>query len=131
MWLIMVYVFVGIGGAIGSIFRYLLSFLHTPETVIPYGTLAANLSGSFLLGWFTAKSTIFKKLHPQLALAFSTGLLGSYTTFSTFCLEIVKYIEAGQYLYTLAYLVISLAGGILLAWFGYKSALVKLGGVEG
>lgn len=126
----MAYVFVGLGGAIGSILRYLLSYLHTPESVFPYGTLIVNLSGSFLLGWFTARFTAFKKLNPQLSLAFSTGLLGSFTTFSTFSLEMVKHIEMGRYFFALAYLVISIAGGILLAWLGYRQARVKLGGME-
>ncbi|WP_059170750.1 fluoride efflux transporter CrcB [Bacillus sp. FJAT-27445] len=124
------YLFVGLGGAIGSILRYYLSYLHAPESVMPYGTLLVNLSGSFLLGWFTARFGTFKKLHPHLSAAFSTGLLGSYTTFSTFCLELVKLLETGHYFYTLAYLVISFAGGIVLAWLGYRTAFVKRGGVE-
>ncbi|WP_053366808.1 fluoride efflux transporter CrcB [Bacillus sp. FJAT-27245] len=126
----MIYVFVGIGGAMGSILRYFLTYLHSPESVIPYGTLFVNLTGSYVLGWFTARFIGFKKLNPRLSAAFSTGLLGSYTTFSTFCLELVKLMESGHYFYSFAYLVVSLAGGFLLSWLGYRTAFVKRGGMQ-
>ncbi|WP_409270323.1 fluoride efflux transporter CrcB [Neobacillus sp. SCS-31] len=121
----MAYVFVGIGGAIGSILRYFLTYLHSPDSAMPYGTLFVNLTGSFVLGWFTARFASFKKLHPHLSAAFSTGLIGSYTTFSTFSLEIVNLADAGHYFYSFAYLAVSLAGGILLCWLGYKAAFMK------
>ncbi|WP_316569941.1 fluoride efflux transporter CrcB [Neobacillus sp. YIM B06451] len=126
----MAYVFVGIGGAIGSILRFFLTYLHSSGSAMPYGTLFVNLTGSFVLGWFAARFTSFKRLHPLLSTAFSTGLIGSYTTFSTFCLEIVNLADAGQYFYSFAYLAVSLAGGIFLSWLGYRVGFVKKGDMQ-
>ncbi|RHW42225.1 fluoride efflux transporter CrcB [Neobacillus notoginsengisoli] len=112
------YFYVGIGGAAGSLLRYLLSFLQTPDSLLPYGTLIVNLSGSFFLGYLTSRYKDKIKIPEYLYTAFTTGLIGSYTTFSTFCLEVIKLIESGHAVLSFLYLLISVAGGIVLAWYG-------------
>lgn len=120
----MVYLFIGIGGMIGSILRYLLSHI-IPQIWggdFPWGTLIINLSGSFFLGWITNKLVVLKKLPPQLLTALTTGVIGSYTTFSTFCLETVQLMEAGKYYLSLLYIVLSLMGGLLFVRIGLEIA---------
>ncbi|MED3564296.1 fluoride efflux transporter CrcB [Bacillus xiapuensis] len=116
----MVYLFVGMGGIIGSLLRYALSLLA--EDIwgdrFPIGTLLINLTGAFLLGWFTTRFGDSKRLHPYLITAFSTGVIGSYTTFSTFCLETVRLLEAEDYFKGMIYILLSLFGGLLFVKLG-------------
>ncbi|MBI0575945.1 fluoride efflux transporter CrcB [Neobacillus cucumis] len=116
----MVYLFVGMGGIIGSLLRYGLSLLAVNiwGERFPIGTLLINLTGAFLLGWFTSRFGQSKKLHPYFITAFSTGVVGSYTTFSTFCLETVRLMEAEAYIKGLIYVLFSLFGGLLFVKMG-------------
>lgn len=116
----LVYLFVGMGGIIGSLLRYILSLLAVDflGNGFPIGTILINLSGSFLLGWFSSTYVIPKKMHPYIIAAISTGIIGSFTTFSTFCLETVQLIEADEYMKGFLYLFISLIGGLLFVRMG-------------
>ncbi|MFJ5715240.1 fluoride efflux transporter CrcB [Neobacillus sp. NPDC093127] len=119
----MVYFLVGLGGIAGSLLRYGLSFLavHIWGKDFPIGTLLINLSGAFFLGWITSHFVHAKKLHPNLVTALSTGVIGSYTTFSTFCLETVHLFEENDYLFGFLYIASSLLGGLLFTHLGIQS----------
>lgn len=108
------------GGIIGSLMRYVLSLLAVNiwGERFPIGTLLINLTGAFLLGWFTTRFGHSKKLHPYFITAFSTGVVGSYTTFSTFCLETVRLFEAEDYFKGMIYVLLSLFGGLLFVKMG-------------
>lgn len=116
----MVYLFVGIGGIVGSLLRYILSFLAVQiwGRGFPIGTLLINLTGSFLLGWLTTKYILPKKLHPYLLTALSTGVIGSYTTFSTFCLDSVQLLKSDRYFLGFIYIFMSFIGGLLFVRLG-------------
>ncbi|GHH98356.1 fluoride efflux transporter CrcB [Neobacillus kokaensis] len=118
----MTYLFVGVGGMIGSIIRYILSTTAEEfgSSNFPYGTLLVNLSGAFLLGWITKKFVNLKKIPPQVLTALTTGVIGSYTTFSTFCLETIRLMQEGDYLFALLYILISLFGGLFFVRIGLK-----------
>lgn len=119
----MIYIWIGIGGMIGSLFRYLLSLITAKVwvNVFPLGTLLINLSGAFLLGWFTSKYVYPVKLHLYFRTAFTTGVIGSYTTFSTFCLETVQLWNHGSYLTGFLYLFASLFGGLIFVNLGINT----------
>ncbi len=121
--LCLVYFLVGIGGIAGSLLRYGLSLLavHIWGKDFPIGTLLINLSGAFFLGWITSHFVYAKKLHPNLVTALSTGVIGSYTTFSTFCLETVDLFEKSDYLFGILYIAFSLLGGLLFTHLGIQS----------
>ena len=100
---------VAIGGAVGAVLRWRLAVLNRAR---PIGTLAANLSGCFLLGLVLQVVT-----DPVLAAALATGLLGGLTTFSTFAVELAT----GEPAVSRTYVVVSLLGGIVLVLAGSLS----------
>ena len=108
---------VAIGGAFGAALRYQLGRAMTqwlgPVAVstFPWATLAANAVGSLLMG-FLAGWLAFRGEGEQLRLLLGVGLLGGFTTFSAFSLEMVLLIERGQYTIAGLYAFLSVALGI-------------------
>ncbi|HTA28020.1 MAG TPA: fluoride efflux transporter CrcB [Bacteroidia bacterium] len=105
---------VGIGGAIGSILRYLVSsgiqnkFLSS----FPYGTLCVNISGCFLIGIVYALATR-GNVSPEWRFFLATGICGGYTTFSTFSYESLTLLRDNELFYAGAYI----AGSVVLGIF--------------
>jgi CrcB protein len=88
------------GGAIGSGARYLLSgwLLALAGPGFPYGTLAVNVIGSFLLGLLMEVSLTTESFPPLLRLALGTGVMGGFTTYSTFNYETLRLFQDGAWL---------------------------------
>lgn len=115
--------FVGIGGSIGSVLRYSIYYnmLAINGNWLPFlGTLLANLLGAFALGWFTSRLLLSKKLPDELAAAIGTGLIGSFTTFSTLSVELSSLLQEGQYLLAICYVFIGMIGGLVCAFGGFQ-----------
>ncbi|WP_257535513.1 fluoride efflux transporter CrcB [Mesobacillus foraminis] len=112
---------VGLGGAAGSLLRYSLGVwsLQMFGNQFPYGTLVANLIGSFFLGWLTSRVIEQKCLNPAIASSIGTGLIGSFTTFSTFSIESISLWSSGSLIPAIVYISASAGGGLLLAFTGY------------
>jgi fluoride exporter len=125
-----VYVYIGIGGIIGSLARYGLGVFCNMwwGGGFPIGTLAANLLGSFILGWFTSRIVPLKRVPGQLKTAVSTGVIGSFTTFSTFSVEIVDMLERYNYTVAFFYTGLSVAGGLLFVLAGHQLGAFLLAG---
>lgn len=89
---------VGCGGFFGAISRYLLSawVLRLTGDRFPWGTLAVNVLGCFLIGVLAQMALSREWLTPQWRLVLITGFLGSLTTFSTFGLETLMLLESGD-----------------------------------
>ncbi len=112
-------ILVGIGGFFGAISRLLISeFLNKSSKPIPLGTLTANLSGSFLIGLITGLNS-----NEMIALLFGAGFLGSYTTFSTFKLEMIQIHFKKYQKVFITYLIMTYGLGIILAYLGYMIGL--------
>jgi CrcB protein len=120
---------VAVGGAIGSVLRYQSGRWMThwlgPQmvTAFPWATLAVNAAGSLamglLAGWLARHGSPGQLLGgDQMRLLLGVGLLGGFTTFSAFSLEMVMLIERGQYLFAALYLILSVALGISGLMFG-------------
>lgn len=118
----MMYWYVGIGGVIGSLLRYLVAVFCTSWVVgeFPLGTLTANLLGCFLLGFMTIHFQFQSVLPEHLKTAITTGIIGSFTTFSTFSVEILKLIESEHFTFALTYFLVSSIGGLLLVRLGQQ-----------
>ncbi|MDR7239443.1 fluoride efflux transporter CrcB [Neobacillus drentensis] len=118
----MIYFLVGLGGIAGSLFRYLLSVMSVAiwGKEFPIGTLLINVTGAFLLGFMTNYFVGSNKIHPYLNTALTTGVIGSYTTFSTFCFETVHLFETGKIIFGVFYLFASLLGGLFFVRAGMK-----------
>lgn len=111
------------GGALGAVLRYLVSGLDYRFSygVFPVGTLVVNLSGSLFIGflWGLFEQTAVSS---ALRLCVLIGVLGGYTTFSTFALENFNLIRNGEFNIAFLNILISSAGGVLLVYAGYVMA---------
>lgn len=109
---------VAIGGAIGSLARYTTALFMVQTNDFPFATLAVNLIGSFLLP-FINFSKPFKSLSPTVKVAFSTGFIGSFTTFSTFSVESIHLIQIQAFSTAFIYILITLLGGLTLSGLSF------------
>ncbi|ANI88954.1 hypothetical protein A9P82_06385 [Arachidicoccus ginsenosidimutans] len=112
--------FVGLGGAIGSICRYLaqVGISKIIALTFPLGTFIVNIAGCFIIGllyglatrqaWFTAEWRLF----------LITGICGGFTTFSSYSYESVSLMNQGNYLYFVLYAGCSVILGFLATWCG-------------
>ena len=89
-----------LGGAVGTGARYLLSgwLLRTAGPGFPWGTLAVNVLGSFLLGLIMQVAVATDLLSPTLRLTLTTGVMGGFTTYSTFNYETLQYLQQNDWL---------------------------------
>ena len=109
---------VGLGGAIGSILRYLTTEI-IPQNQIPYGTITVNLLGSMVLGIMCGAIAADAVINQEYILLFGTGLLGAFTTMSAFAMDTVNLSE-DEFSKTFIYVTITIFGSLGLAWTGYK-----------
>ena len=120
---------VAIGGAVGAVLRYQLGramtvWLGGPAmSIFPWATLAVNALGSLLMGmlagWLVRHGAVGSgQGSEQLRLLLGVGLLGGFTTFSAFSLEMVRLIERGQFALAGLYAILSFALGISALLFG-------------
>ncbi|MRX71419.1 fluoride efflux transporter CrcB [Bacillus lacus] len=116
---------VGAGGIAGAVLRYSIAYLlDTHEVIAPLKTLLVNVIGSFLLGYLQGLASVHK-LPRWLVLGFGTGLIGSFTTFSTLSLELVQYALIDELLRALIYLLSSFWLGLLFVYAGYQAGKFK------
>jgi CrcB protein len=112
------FIWVGIGGAAGSIARYAIG-LGAMQQRFPWSTMAINLSGAFLLGllltWGVGKVPV------AVLTPLAVGVLGGFTTFSAFCWEAFTLGRGGRMGWAVTYAAGSVIGGWLLAWAGYSA----------
>ena len=115
------YLLVALFGAAGSVLRYSL-YLITPRFFylnFPVSTVMVNLLGSFFIGVCISlfdKSIITENIRIYIAI----GLLGGFTTFSTFSMDLFNLLNKSLYAEMISYLVLSVFGGLLLFFAGYK-----------
>jgi fluoride exporter len=106
---------VAAGGLLGVMGRYGLTRLTLHGEALLWMTAAINISGSFVLGVLTATSWFSRDVREGLGV----GFLGGFTTFSTFAVQEVLEVDAGEPRRAAAYLAVSIVGGLLAATAGY------------
>lgn len=112
-----------VGASVGALVRWGLGLWLSPGAVIPWGTLAANLSGGYLVGLCVAVFQAMPELDPVWRVALVTGFLGALTTFSSFSAEVVGMLVQQRYLPALATAALHLFGSLLLTVAGMRSAV--------
>ncbi len=108
---------VALGGAGGSVGRYLISKCF--EGAFPWGTLTVNIIGSLFIGFLMGLSSK-DALSPELKLLLVTGFCGGFTTFSTFANESLSMMKVGSVLLMSLYVGVSVVLGILAVYLGTK-----------
>jgi len=116
-----------IGACVGALARWQLGLWLNPTltvagTVLPVGTLAANLLGGYLVGICVAVFHAMPQLDPLWRLLLVTGFLGALTTFSSFSAEVVSMLMQQRYALALMTACVHLLGSLLLTVAGIKSA---------
>lgn len=111
-----------IGACLGALSRWGLGLWLSPGALLPYGTLAANLIGGYLIGVAVAVFQAMPHLDPVWRLAIITGFLGALTTFSSFSAEVVGMLGQQRYLLGFGTAAMHLFGSLLLTLAGIKSA---------
>jgi CrcB protein len=112
---------VGLGGSIGSILRYAVSGLvqqWTKSIGFPFGTLAVNLLGCLLIGIASQLIESRSLFAPETRVLILVGLLGGFTTFSTFGNESLNLMRAGQFAAAVGYVVAHVVLGLGAVWLG-------------
>lgn len=112
--------FVAVGGAIGATLRHLINglALRLLGPGFPWGTMAVNIVGAFVMGVFIETLTRRFGASNELRLFVATGILGGFTTFSSFSLDFAVLWERGAALPALGYALASVIGSILALFLG-------------
>jgi CrcB protein len=118
------YACVAAGGVLGSVARYLASLLIQSAHGFPLATLFVNITGSFIIGFYSTLSApdgrLFSSARQRQFVM--TGFCGGYTTFSTFSLETVRLLQAGQARTALINIAVSVVTWLLAVWLGHALA---------
>lgn len=110
------------GACVGALARWQLGLMLNTGGLLPWGTVAANLGGGYLIGICVAVFQALPELDPAWRLALVTGFLGALTTFSTFSAEVVGMLIQQRYALALGTAALHLLGSLLLTIAGIKTA---------
>ncbi len=110
-----------IGASLGALARWGLGLWLTPGGVLPWGTLAANLIGGYLIGVAIAAFQAMPELDPVWRLLLITGFLGGLTTFSSFSAEVIGFVMAERYALALLTAGLHVLGSLGMTVLGLKS----------
>ncbi len=108
-----------VGGGFGSVLRYIIGkWLNNTESGIPYGTFAANILGSLLIGVILGYAAKSDALSQNQTLLLATGFCGGFTTFSTFAYENHVFLKSGDFTSFAFYTIASFIVGFLAVFAG-------------
>ena len=115
-----VLIFIAMGGAVGAVLRYgasmgVYSFMGRG---FPYGTLFVNVTGSLLMGLLGVLMLERFDIGPEWRAAVLVGVLGSFTTFSTFSIETLNLLEQGDVMRAVTNIALSVLVCLVAVWFG-------------
>jgi CrcB protein len=119
---------VGSGGFIGALARYGIGGLvhrQVPLSVFPWGTLVVNLTGCLMIGLLAGFAESRQLFGPQFRLFVLIGILGGFTTFSTFGFETFAMLREAEYWRAGANVGMNVVFGLTLVWLGYELAAMR------
>jgi fluoride exporter len=118
---------VAFGGIVGALLRFWCGlFLFNPQASFPFPTFFVNVIGSFILGWFVVFG-VNRIKNNNLIIALQTGVIGSFTTFSTFNTEILLLVEDQLYTMAFLYFTASAVTGVIAIYLGMKVGSIYYG----
>ncbi|MCA9401270.1 MAG: fluoride efflux transporter CrcB [Candidatus Omnitrophica bacterium] len=115
--------YIGTGGFIGSVARYYIATSigqHFSKSAFPFGTLIVNLLGCFVIGCLFKLYDTGVAFNNHLSYFLFVGLLGGFTTFSTFSIEALELLRNNHVVLGITYMLASVLLGLMLAWAGYS-----------
>jgi CrcB protein len=119
----MTYLWIALGGALGSVMRFWMSNAVTQRfgMTLPWGTLFVNVTGSFLIGVLAGLSAPGGRLAgaDSFRQFFIVGICGGYTTFSAFSIQTLDLIRAGQLLHAGGNVLLSVTLCLIAVWLGH------------
>ena len=113
------FIWVGLGGSIGAVLRFLISS-NWKNNPFPFSTLLINITGSLIIGLVFSLSQRSAYFSEQMKLFLATGICGGFTTFSAFSLENMQLLRSGNYLTAGVYITISVVACIAATFLGFK-----------
>lgn len=113
---------VALGGAIGASLRYGIGLWLTSDS-FPWATLTVNLVGSLIIGSLTCAAVVNGVLSEEVTLFAGVGLLGAFTTLSTYSVDSIRMYQAEAYSQLAGYILATSIGGPLLALIGWQLTL--------
>lgn len=119
---------VGTGGFVGSVLRYLISgwvFRLLDKPWFPLGTLAVNLAGCLAIGFLGGIAEQRRIFDPEIRLFVFVGILGGFTTFSTFAYETASLAHDARLTAALLNIALQVVVGLLAVWFGGLMARIS------
>lgn len=117
------YLYIALGGAAGAVLRYLVKLIPIADpAVFPANTLITNIAGCFVLTLFAVLSLQIMKVSAEARLGITVGLLGGFTTFSTFCMETAALLMSGSAAAGAIYFVTTPLLGIAAGYLGMAAA---------
>lgn len=110
------------GGAVGSVLRWAVSngVYSMFGRTFPYGTLAVNVAGSFLMGFLFVMMVERLDMSGMWRMAILVGFLGAFTTFSTFSIETVNLLQGGDFMRALLNIGVSVLFCLVATWVGFR-----------
>lgn len=116
---------VGIGGALGSLFRWFLGIrLNGLFPALPLGTFAANVIAGYVIGVAVAGFARAPQISPEWRLFVITGLMGGLSTFSTFSAEVVQRLQDGRLGWAAGEIVLHVAASVAMTLLGIGTVVV-------
>ena len=115
-----------VGASVGALARWRLGVWLSTGAILPWGTLAANLIGGYLIGVLVGLFQALPQLDPVWRLALVTGFLGALTTFSSFSVEVVGLLQQQRYLMALGWSALHLLGSLLMTIAGLQTTSLWL-----
>jgi CrcB protein len=129
---VMAYIWIAAGGALGSVARFWASGAVASRIglAFPWGTLAVNLTGSFVIGFFATITGVDGRwlAPPRFREFFMVGVCGGYTTFSSFSLQTLNLLQDGEWFRAIGNVVLSVVLCLFAVWLGHVLAALVNGG---
>jgi CrcB protein len=118
------WVLIAIGGAFGSVLRYWFQgwVQRLAGSTFPFGTLAVNVTACFVIGLLGGFFAAHESIREEYRLGLTVGILGGYSTFSTFGIETFKLADNNEHSLAFLNVFVSCAAGLAAVWLGYRIA---------